>query len=94
MRNLLTWLFAKFTPLYWLIENAAGKAHEAKPAEAGLTETELRKRVYEKLVEFHTSLVWEINKMSYEELEQMNRDLLRALHEGHAGIGLKEKDEK
>ena len=46
-----------------------------------MDEKALKKRVLDKLVEFHTSLVWEINKMDYEELEQMDKDLLNALHE-------------
>ncbi len=46
-----------------------------------MDEQELKRRVMDKLVEFFTGLVWEINAMNREELEQMNEDLLRALHE-------------
>ncbi len=49
---------------------------------------ELKKRVLGKLVEFFTGLVWEINAMDKSELEQMDKDLLHALHEGQTGIGL------
>lgn len=40
-----------------------------------LKEKELKRRVMDKLVEFFTELVWEINRYDYEELEQMDKDL-------------------
>ncbi len=40
-----------------------------------MDEKALKKRVLDKLLEMFTGLVWEINGMDYEELEQMDKDL-------------------
>ncbi len=40
-----------------------------------MDEQELKKRVFDKLLEFFIGLVREINGYDYEELEQMNKDL-------------------
>ncbi len=59
----------------------------------------LKKRVLDKLLEVHAEEmgrlteafaghVWKVNKMSYEELEKVNDELLRCLHKETPGIGL------
>lgn len=56
-----------------------------------MTKTELKKRVFDKLEVIHAeemdklketfiAHVREVNKMDYAELEQMNKELLHALH--------------
>ncbi len=61
-----------------------------------LDEKELKKRVLDKLLEMHAGEmgklteafaghVWKVNKMSYEELEIMNNDLLNVLHKEKTG---------
>ncbi len=50
-----------------------------------MDEQELKRRVFDKLVEFHTQIVREINKMDYEGLEQMDKDLDKGIDKWKSG---------
>lgn len=53
-----------------------------------MDKAERKKRVMDKLLEYFIQWVRDINVMDEEELDQLNKDLLNALHEGQTGIGL------